>query len=437
MSTSNPINSYSFFLNSTGNNFTNGGSWTIPLPSNISVSNPANSFSAVITEASIPQTPFIISDQIKNNVFQFKLQVFVDKFEQLSDPAPGTVLQTTNIGEWMDCTDFQRRYLEQYNSFAGFGVNAFASSGGEPPGYYTGPKEWCGFDANTVTVPNGIYTTNVDFINAVNTGLASAQTLLNNRFNAVYHYYGIGFPPPGSANFTFNIVSSGVDKSQMTISMSNMWCVQVNLFSTRNIYYFTKYRLYVKANEIFSMLGFTDRDETFNFADLIPGQYQVGLEGYNPNFLSQLNSVLYISPNVVVLNPNVNYYIAILNLSQTKSFVAIDGSAVTSQTFCSLFRSSSLPRSEVYYSLPTVIQIQDKNFNFLELCIKDYRNRIIPTVLFSSPVYITIVFQENLGNQSTPAINLQQLNDIDAVFWRQKELELQFELESFIRTKRN
>jgi len=109
---------------------------------------------------------------------------------------------------------------------------------------------------------------------------------------------------------------------------------------------------------------------------------------------------------------------------------------VTSQTFSSLFRSSSGLRSEVYYSLPTVIQIQDKNFNFLELCIKDYKNRTIPTVLFSSPIYVTIVFQEILGNQTTPAINLQQLNDIDAVFWRQKELELQFELESFIRTKR-
>ena len=109
---------------------------------------------------------------------------------------------------------------------------------------------------------------------------------------------------------------------------------------------------------------------------------------------------------------------------------------MTSQTFSSLFRSSSGLRSEVYYSLPTVIQIQDKNFNFLELCIKDYKNRTIPTVLFSSPIYVTIVFQEILGNQTTPAINLQQLNDIDAVFWRQKELELQFELESFIRTKR-
>jgi hypothetical protein len=421
MSTSNPINSYSFFLNSTANNFTDGSSWTIPLPTNISVSNPANNFAAYITEASIPQTPFIISDQIGNNVFEFKLQVYVDR---IINPNTGQII--SQIDKWMDCTEVQTQYLNSLNLGAGIWVQAFATNPNRVNFSYTGPSNWCDFEANKVSVANGNYTSNAALLSAISTAMTTTMNVLTDRMKAITHYYS----PQLIASFTNNITLSGVDKSDLIISMSNLWGVTATI---RNFQIeFKRYRLYVKGNEIFSMIGFTDRDITFDFSDCTPAYLTPGA----PLYTAALSPVSYISPNIMNLNPNVNYYIAILNLSQTKSFVAVNGSAVTSQTFSSLFRSSSLPRSEIYYSLPTVIQIQDKNFNFLELCIKDYRNRTIPTVLFTSPVFVTIVFQEILGNQSTPAINLQQLSDIDAVFWRQKELELQFELESFIRTKR-
>jgi hypothetical protein len=423
MSTSNPINSYSFFLNSTGNNFTNGSSWTIPLPSNISVSNPGNSFSATITEASIPQTAFLISDQIGNNIFEFKLQVYVDKIINTT-----TGLTTLLIDKWMDCTDVQRQYIDNLNAdpTTDDWYNVFAQNPNWTTSPFTGPDNWCDFAANKVIVASGNYTTNAALLSAVTTAMTTTMNALTANMAAFdnYYYNSTGIPILNIKPFTNLTQPSGADKSDFLIAMSNLWGVTVPTSNWQ--IEFKRYRLYVKGNEIFSMMGFTDRDITFDFDNCVR----------DAPYANQLNSVSYISPNIMVLNPNVNYYIAILNLSQTKSFVAIDGSAVTSQTFSSVFRSSSLPRSEVYYSLPTVIQIQDKNFNFLELCIKDYRNRIIPTVLFASPVYVTIVFQENLGIQSTPAINLQQLSDIDAVFWRQKELELQFELESFIRTKR-
>ena len=421
------INSYSFFLNTSANNFTDGSCWAIPLPTNISVSNPANSFQGFITEASIPQTPFLISDQIGNNTFEFKLQVYVKTITQAG--------QVTSIEKWMDCTEVQKQYLNSLQvGLPGYQnwVQAFATQpAAAAAGFdYGGPANWCDFEANKVIVANGNYTDNTAFVTAITTALTATMNTLTTRMKNLYHYYG----PQAIKSFTNNIALSGADKSDFFIAMSNLWGVHTATTISFQIE-FQRYRLYIKSNEIFSMLGFTDRDTTFDFADCSP-QFLVPGDPNTPLYTAQLNPVSYVSPNVMNLNPNVNYYVAVLNLSQTKSFVAVNGNAVTSQTFSSLFRSSSLPRSEVYYSLPTVIQIQDKNFNFLELCIKDYRNRTIPTVLFSSPIYITIVFQEILGNQTTPAINLQQLNDIDAVFWRQKELELQFELESFIRTKR-
>lgn len=421
------INSYSFFLNTSSNNYTNGSSWNIPLPTNISVSNPANSFSAFITEASIPQTPFIISDQIGNNVFEFKLQVYVDKYiDNLTN-------ETTVIDKWMDCTDVQRQYIDKKNTnIGGLNIEAFAvSSTNLNPINYNGPRNWCDFEANKVVVPNGNYTTNASLVNAVQDALANTLVTLNSRMNFLGHYWSLG---GNSCNFTNSVTLNGTDKTDIAIKMTNLWSVQTNSFPQLYQILFKRYRLYIKSNEILSMLGFTDRDITFDFADCIPNQFQIG--GY-PDYNAELNTVTYTSPNIINLDPNVNYYIACLNLSQTKSFVAINGNAVTSQTFSSIFRSQPpIARSEIYYSLPTIIQIQDKNFNFIEFSIKDYRNRTIPTVLFTSPIYLTIVFQEVLGAQSTPAINLQQLDDIDAVFWRQKELELQFELESFIRSKR-
>jgi hypothetical protein len=171
---SNPINSYSFFLNTSSNNFTDGSCWSIPLPTNISVSNPANSFQGFITEASIPQTPFLISDQIGNNTFEFKLQVYVKKITQSG--------QVTLIEKWMDCTDVQKQYLNSLqiglpgsqNWVQVFATQPAAAAAGFS---YGGPDNWCDFEANKVIVANGNYSALID-TGALVTGLSNEQVCI-------------------------------------------------------------------------------------------------------------------------------------------------------------------------------------------------------------------------------------------------------------------
>lgn len=530
MSGGQTIKTWTFQLSSIQAASTQGADVNFSVPGNVSLTNASNQFVAYLSEASIPKYNMPIASFYNNNTFTYKLQGYVEKaFENAS----ASVNPWISVGKWMDCTDIQKTYVDPY--LTGIYLNAPYTAVWATPANntsYPNQEYWC--DNQVVTIPNGVYTTQLDLASAVNTQWGLSIATVNGYFNrpATFGIFGGNyFAGPQSTsgspsfttftpnwNFTSSITPTGVanvtvGKQYVVLDLgstslaqwqavfstmavlptvgatytatatgtivggglvflasgtTNNWSLQTKncfgwfsqlpvtsgsniLFSGHGVFVL-KYRIYVYANEICSMLGFGDQDFVIESPTLTEAYTQKPLAPFPtyPNFWVDQGTNILTSPYLINLYPNTTTYITCSSLTSQNAFISApiiyangkslsNGQLINSLCLGTVYtdENSSISRTNVYYSLPLKYFILDKVVNVISLTLKDYRNRPIPIAFFGKPFFITLVIEEVSNiNATTQSMTLSQLNDIESAFFQEKELELQYQFEQFIRNRR-
>lgn len=469
------VKTWTFQLSSIQAASTQGSDVNFVVPGTVTLTNSSNQFVAYVSQASIPKFRLPISSAYGNNTFSFKLQGYVDSVYQ-------NVVQNTNpwqkVEKWMDCTEIQTKYINPYIETGVYPFGSYQAVYANPPNYST-VDNYC--DNIVVTVADGVYFDQAALTTAVNTALQTTITTLNAKFNRDGNL-NPPFPPAPSGGYykgpqatdgppSFNqfqptwFLQMGVapngNQTNWTVQSNNNfgWLSRppVTQIST-GIRAWTgsgvkvlKYRVYIYANEICSMLGFGDEDFLLDTSTLTEG-YQVqglGLQDA-PNFFQSTPAIAYTSPYDVDVNPNDIIYISCTSLTQQNSFISApiinlfgraisNGQLINSSAIAAVYvdENTSISRSIIDYSQPTRFFILDKVINIITIQLRDYRNRPIPITFLGKPFFIQLVVEEiaNL-NPQIQTMNLQQFYDIESQFFKNKELELAYRLENFIREER-
>lgn len=487
------VKSYNFYLNSLKAKSRSGSDVDFALPSNVCVSNSANNFTAYVNEASIPSYPLIISSANNNNTITMKLKVRV-KLAWVYGLGNQVIFP---IDETLDATQVQLDYIQgpkiySYNTTTGilpiyslttpWGTVFTANTNpdpaiqkyyeyGPPNVNFVGPTLFC--DNLVATVPDGIYLNKTDLLNAVQTAINSALAILSSNMNYFYInppipynennvracYYNSPMAcspssnfqvPTGAFNLTCTLAATSSNRTTITLNTNNNWGVQQSLGSTAQGPGFTsstasgmvfeKYLLYFQASELMTMLGWPDEDFELPTTAFFPeyGTDPNRPQFILPNYYSARPPITYTSPAEVNIFPNTCTYITIPSLVQLNSYVAQeDTDTVVPSNILAVVYNSPTDRTNVYVSYPVKIQLTEKVLNSLTIVLQDYKNRPIPYQILNGSFFITLVLEETQASANQPqSLTLQQFYSQEEQFFKNKELELALQLESFIRTDR-
>ena len=458
------VKSYTFYLNSLRAQSKNGSDVNFALPANLVTGNASNQFVAYVNELSIPSYPIVVNAANNNNTITFKLQAYVISAYTYNNLLGK--LEITKVNEWLDCVEIQRKWIDSFIDPIQNPWGAMFAASSIFPKAPTSAQAGAPNDDWTIvtaTVPDGVYATTAALISAVNTAINTTITNLK----SVLMYYSLppgylpGFDPAaflnsprvyspaagfvdptvGCFDLQLSFAASGT-KSTLTIQTNNNFGIQSNLgdqYSQQSYsgIFFDNYRVYFQESELLSMLGWPDQDFFVEAGGLVPVYVTRVLDGQIvPNYYDVRPSATYTSLRDMNLNPNVCTYCSIPSLTQQNSLISDPNQSTMapSTVFSAIFNDPTIPRSVTYYSYPIKIQILDKVLNQFTIIMLDYRNRPIPYDYFNGPFFLEVIIEEqfNPGGQ-LPALNVQQLNDLEAGFFKQKSLELELQLESFIR----